>query len=207
MESTVGFYAIDITVTRELTSALMRSFPGLYDGSGGQHGTIFSTDVPLASLLEAPPQPQQKGAATRIRKEILELQKLNDADFGATLVEANPWLWHVFARSPNGPSPYAGGTFLFDIHIPTDYPFKPPRVRLLTATFHTSITPAGVMDNRIQKDHWSPALTIHKLVKALVDFSSWKREGYLNPEAIILDESDPQKFSDTAREFVQKYAR
>lgn len=85
---------------------------------------------------------------------------------------------------PEG-SPYEGGLFVLHVHIPTDYPFKfvrsfgandihfnafmitgsrPPKVVFKTKIYHPNINPAGQICIDILKTHWSPALTISKVM-------------------------------------------
>ena len=61
-----------------------------------------------------------------------------------------------------GDSPYSGGVFFLDIHFPTDYPFKPPKVNFTTRIYHPNINSNGSICLDILRDQWSPALTISK---------------------------------------------
>ena len=59
-------------------------------------------------------------------------------------------------------SAYTGGVFFLNIHFPTDYPFKPPKVTFVTRIYHPNINANGGICLDILKDQWSPALTISK---------------------------------------------
>ena len=64
-------------------------------------------------------------------------------------------------------SPYNGGVFFLDIHYPTDYPFKPPKVTFRTRIYHCNINSSGQICLDILKDQWSPALTISKVLLSI----------------------------------------
>lgn len=72
---------------------------------------------------------------------------------------------------------YEGGTFLVDIDIPTEYPFKPPKVRPAyifnqmkfdTKIWHPNISSqTGAICLDILKNEWTPALTIRTALISL----------------------------------------
>jgi len=74
--------------------------------------------------------------------------------------------WVATIMGPPG-SPYHEGVFFLDIHFPTDYPFKPPKVTFKTRIYHCNINSNGAICLDILKDNWSPALTIAKVLLSI----------------------------------------
>ena len=108
----------------------------------------------------------------RLQKEYEEIRKLGNAmtnpyGIGADIVGGDMTHWKGMIKGPEG-TPYDGGTFLIDIHIPPDYPYKPPKMKFDTRIWHPNISSqTGAICLDILKDEWSPALTIRTALLSL----------------------------------------
>ena len=105
-------------------------------------------------------------ALKRIQKELLDLQKDPPANCSAGPVENDQFHWQATIVGPDD-SPYSGGVFFLNIHFPTDYPFRPPKVNFTTKIYHPNINANGSICLDILKDQWSPALTIRTALLSL----------------------------------------
>ena len=76
-------------------------------------------------------------------------------------------------------SPYEGGIFALQIVLPPDYPHKPPKVRFLTKVYHCNVTDKGGIGLDILRDHWSPALTVSKVLLTIRSFLKDPNPGLL----------------------------
>ena len=104
-------------------------------------------------------------------------------------------------------SPFAGGIFNLEIHFPTDYPFKPPKVLFKTKIYHPNIHPQGQICLDILKDMWSPALTISKVLLSICSLlTDPNPKDPLCPEIAKEYMENRPEYEIKAREWTQAYA-
>jgi len=146
-------------------------------------------------------------ALRRIQKEYKDLQKDPPSNCSAGPVsESDMHNWKATLIGPDD-SPYAGGMFFLNIHFPSDYPFKPPRMQFTTKIYHPNINNNGGICLDILKDQWSPALTISKVLLSVCSLlTDPNPDDPLVPEIANLYKKDRKKFNETAAEWTRRYA-
>ena len=145
-------------------------------------------------------------AARRIQREHQDLQRDAPENCSAGPRGDNMYLWDAVILGPTG-TPYAGGIFKLEIHFPTDYPFKSPKVVFNTKIYHPNISPSGAICLDILKNNWSPALTISKVLLSICSLlSDANPSDPLVPEVADIYVKDRARYDDTARLWTNLYA-
>ena len=146
-------------------------------------------------------------ALKRIQKELIDLGKDPPANCSAGPIdEKDQYHWQATIMGPDD-SPFAGGVFFLNIHFPTDYPFKPPKVTFTTRIYHPNINSNGSICLDILKDQWSPALTISKVLLSISSLlTDANPDDPLVPEIANIYKTDRSKYEATAKEWTKKYA-
>jgi ubiquitin-conjugating enzyme E2 D len=102
----------------------------------------------------------------RLQKEYQDIYTDPPSNCSATPYADNIYEWTAQIYGPED-TPYAGGIFNLHILYPPNYPFKPPKVNFITKVYHPNIDSSGNICLDILKDHWSPALTISKVLLSI----------------------------------------
>ena len=114
--------------------------------------------------------------------------------------------WTGYIDGPQE-SPYAGGRFHLTIDFPSDYPFKPPKVRLITPIYHPNISTKGEICLDILHSQWSPALSVRALLISICSLLTDPHlEHGLNQEALKCYQTDRNQFEQTASEWTRQHA-
>lgn len=142
----------------------------------------------------------------RLTKELEELVKNPPTNCSAGTVNDDLFHWRASITGPED-TPYFGGIFSLDIHFPTDYPFKAPKMNFITKIYHPNINAAGSICVDILRENWSPALTISKV---LLSVSSLLNDPNPNDplDVEIADQYKNNKklFEETAKTWTTIYA-
>eukprot|EP01121_Diplochlamys_sp_Union-15-3_P004084 TRINITY_DN14057_c0_g1_i1.p1 TRINITY_DN14057_c0_g1~~TRINITY_DN14057_c0_g1_i1.p1 ORF type:complete len:148 (-),score=33.98 TRINITY_DN14057_c0_g1_i1:87-530(-) len=145
-------------------------------------------------------------ALKRIQKELQDIQIDPPASCSAGPVGDDLFHWQATIMGPED-SPFSGGVFFLDVHFPTDYPFKPPKIQFTTKVYHPNINSSGNICLDILKEQWSPALTLSRV---LLSVSSLLTDPNPNdplvPDIARLYKQNKGQYEKIAKEWTQKYA-
>ncbi|XP_069773630.1 ubiquitin-conjugating enzyme E2 D4-like isoform X2 [Narcine bancroftii] len=138
----------------------MRCFPP--PASRCACAALRSACTPAGGGVEWSVRSRRRGMALRrIQKEYQDLERDPPALCSAGPVGDDYFHWQATIMGPSD-SPYQGGVFFLNIHFPSDYPFKPPKVSFTTKIYHPNINSNGSICLDILRSQWSPALTLSK---------------------------------------------
>eukprot|EP00438_Fugacium_kawagutii_P002618 Skav201669 [mRNA] locus=scaffold641:340933:341379:+ [translate_table: standard] len=145
-------------------------------------------------------------AQKRIQKELADLGNNPPANCTAGPAKDDIFHWQATIIGPPD-SPYEGGVFVLKIKFPSDYPFKPPKVRFDTKIYHCNVNSKGAICLDILKDQWSPALTVSKVLLSISSLlTDPNPRDPLVPEIAQVYLKNRARHDATAREWVQVYA-
>ena len=147
----------------------------------------------------------------RITKEFEDFQKLqaDPTNYGVTaeLVGNDITHWKGVVKGPEDTA-YDGGTFIVDINIPPDYPYKPPKMKFDTKVWHPNVSSqTGAICLDILKDEWSPALTIRTALLSLQALMcSPEPDDPQDAQVAAQYKNNLAEFNVTAKQWTEQYA-
>ncbi|EEA27434.1 hypothetical protein TMatcc_004275 [Talaromyces marneffei ATCC 18224] len=151
------------------------------------------------------------GSMKRISKELAELMETPPTGISVQLAdESDVYKWKVSMKGPEG-TPYQGGTFLVNLILPNEYPFKPPTVSFATKIYHPNVSnddKGSMCLGMLKSDEWKPSSRI----AAVLEFA---RQLLVEPmpddavEGRIAEQylHDRKRFEEVARDWTRRYAQ
>lgn len=109
-------------------------------------------------------------AIKRIHADIRELQKDASDQYYAEPLEDNIFEWHFTIRGPTS-TEFEGGIYHGRILLPSDYPFKPPNIVLLTPNGRFKVGEKICLSiSAHHPEYWQPAWGVRLILEALISF-------------------------------------
>ncbi|KAJ7691966.1 ubiquitin-conjugating enzyme/RWD-like protein [Mycena rosella] len=111
-----------------------------------------------------------KAAYKRLTKEYVTMQKEPPPFVWAAPDEKNILTWNFLIRGP-ADSPFAGGEYHGVLQFPSEYPFKPPGIKMLTPSgrFHPDKKICFSMSD-FHPGTWNPAWSVATILTGLLSF-------------------------------------
>ncbi|CAG8544095.1 10935_t:CDS:2, partial [Ambispora gerdemannii] len=116
-------------------------------------------------------------AVKRLLQEARELQRDQSIDYVANPLEDNIFEWHFVIRGPDN-TEFEGGRYHGRIIFPSEYPFKPPNLMLLTPNGRFELNKKICLSiTGYHPEYWLPAWGVRTVLLGLIGFMTTKSNG------------------------------
>ncbi|CAK9113567.1 Ubiquitin-conjugating enzyme E2 J1 (E2 ubiquitin-conjugating enzyme J1) (Non-canonical ubiquitin-conjugating enzyme 1) (NCUBE-1) (Yeast ubiquitin-conjugating enzyme UBC6 homolog E) (HsUBC6e) [Durusdinium trenchii] len=140
----------------------------------------MAAEVPGSGLRTAGSSSQwnrNNPAIRRILGDVRELEKDPSDQYAAQPLEDNMFDWHFVIRGPKG-TDFEGGVYHGRIVLPSEYPFKPPSIILLTPNGRWEVNKKICLSiSAYHPEQWQPAWGIRTILEALISFMTSPGDG------------------------------
>ena len=128
-------------------------------------------DAVLNPWLESFDQIGREGkqALKRLASELIHIRDDPTPLVDASPKPSDPWTWSGVIMGPPK-TPYEGAVFFVELYFPTEYPFRPPKIKFLTPVYSASLKAdedpttscecCPAVCSTAFRDEWSPYFTI-----------------------------------------------
>jgi ubiquitin-conjugating enzyme E2 J2 len=140
-------------------------------------------------------------AATRLRKELINLKKDPPPGLIAEPNESDILVWHYAIRGPLE-TPYEGGIYIGKIKFPSEYPLKAPSIYMLTPSGRFQCNTKICMSmSDFHPESWNPMWSVATIIQGVQSFMT-SEEGTTG--ALKASEADRKKFASVSMAYNQK---
>lgn len=118
--------------------------------------------------------------------------------------------WNILLDGPEG-SPYAGGKFKLLLVLPTEYPFKPPKLNFKTKIWHPNVTfdeHGSMCLGMLKGEVWKPSSKIASILTAAQQLLVEPvPDDAVETSAAEKFKNNRKEFDKEAKEYTKKYAK
>ncbi|KAL1947625.1 hypothetical protein VTO73DRAFT_13349 [Trametes versicolor] len=145
---------------------------------------------------------KNNSAVKRIMQEAKELANDPCTDYSAAPLEDDIFEWHCTIRGPAG-TEFEGGLYHFRILLPSEYPFRPPAIMMLTPNGRFELnTKICISFTNYHEELWQPAWGVRTAIIGLQGFFPLKGTAAAGVGAIEYPSTERKRLAALSREWV-----
>ncbi|KAI0637196.1 ubiquitin-conjugating enzyme/RWD-like protein [Trametes polyzona] len=145
---------------------------------------------------------KNNSAVKRIMQEARELANDPCTDYAAAPLEDDIFEWHCTIRGPPG-TEFEGGLYHFRILLPSEYPFRPPAIMMLTPNGRFELnTKICISFTNYHEELWQPAWGVRTAIIGLQGFFPLKGTAAVGVGALEYPTAERKRLAALSRNWV-----